>query len=273
MPSDLRFHSVQFINHNGSVVVFGESRGQPQGVPGDLPHKLWYKVLDLEQVADADDPNAWDDNTRWTGWMEVPYPEELRIAGMGILTVNLQVSDELQSRAGRWRALSDGTYIYVFRAIDLALARGKDWANQPEAGNGSPSATSNIRVYANRYALIRDASPLGGTNRGASGKEIMVPQLKPAFEARYRRSRMRETPQSDADGQGYLDMGGEPFLEPTMEFSMVTPVDGLFTVTLAPSAVPGRKRWQFFWKAADSQLAALSPVSYTHLTLPTTPYV
>ena len=39
---------------------------------------------------------------------------------------------------------------------------------------------------------------------------------------------------------------------------MVAPVDGLFTVTLAPSAVPGRQRWQFFWKEADKKLAALS---------------
>jgi hypothetical protein len=65
MLTDLRFHLVQTINHNGTVIVFGESKGESTQSK-DGPHKLWYKVLDLEQVADVDNPNAWDDNTRWT---------------------------------------------------------------------------------------------------------------------------------------------------------------------------------------------------------------
>jgi hypothetical protein len=277
MPANPQFNLVQSINHNGTVVVFGEAKGEStESKPS--PHKLLYKVLDLEQVADVDNPSAWDDNTRWTDWMEVPYPAELRCAGMSMLTLQQEITDDMQTESSRWQVLSDGSHIYLFRAIDVAEHQG--WTASPallrDLSEGEPSAeadadsgvstadsepqaeATDIRVYANRYTLQRDASPAGGKNRGASGKEITVPQLKPVYEARYRRSAMRETPQSDIDGQGYLDMGNELFIEPTIEFSMVTPVDGLFTVALAPSRIPGRKRWQFFWKEADKKLAALS---------------
>ena len=52
MLIDLCFHLVQSINHNGTVIVFGESKDNPEDPkdPKNPQRKLWYKVLDLEQV-------------------------------------------------------------------------------------------------------------------------------------------------------------------------------------------------------------------------------
>ncbi|MEM7031888.1 MAG: LamG-like jellyroll fold domain-containing protein, partial [Chloroflexota bacterium] len=269
MSSSLRFHRLQTVNHNGTVLVFGESTGE-SGLRKDQAHKLWYKVLDLAQVADAENPNAWDDNTRWTDWMSIPYPDEMRDVAMSLLTVRQTIDDSLHTQLRHWRVISDGSDLFLFRALDLATA--KQWeaspvlltappkggANKKPAKSGLTAETTTIRVYANRFTVQRDVSPTAGTNRAATGKAITVPQLKLRSESRYRRSTMRETPQSDIDGQGFLDMRNEIFREPTMEFSMVTPIDGLFTMTLAPSSTPGRKRWQFFWKESPEEIAALS---------------
>ncbi|PON19752.1 hypothetical protein C2W62_01060 [Candidatus Entotheonella serta] len=261
MPADLQFYHVQTLNHNGTVVVFGESKGASAN-NSDREHKLWYRVLDLEQISDENSPNVWDDNTRWTDWMEIPYPDELRNVAQSLLTVRQTVGDAVHDHLHHWRVISDDENIFLFRALDLAAALGRGASPSLSQNGAAPapleSEATQIRIYANRYALIRDASPAGGTNRAASGKEVTVPQLKLRSESRYRRSGMRETPTSDIDGQGYLDMGDQPFREPTMEFSMLAPLEGLFTVTLAPASIPQRRRWQFFVKAPDRHIAAYS---------------
>ena len=239
MPTDLRFEKLRMINHAGKVIIFGESKGESDD---DVDHtgKLWYRVLDLEQSADQDNPNAWDDNTRWTDWMEIPYPQELRDVAMSLLTIRQTVDDKVHDQLKAWRVLSDGDHLYLFRAIDLAASETTDFdvsdpalppepTPDPAGDNPLEADLSSIRVYANRFVVRRDISPASGTNRGASGQEITVPQLALKSESRYRRSQMRETPQSDLDGQGFLNMGSELFEEPTMEFSMVAPVGGLFT--------------------------------------------
>lgn len=218
---------VDSVSHDGLVVVFGEDR------PDDGPAKLWYKVLDLQQTADRDDPGSWEDSTRWTRWYEVPFPEELRAAGMSLLTVRRTVDHSYARDGGRWKVLSNNGHIYLFRALDLASSPGAD----------------TVRVYANRYSLPRELSPDGGTSKGTTGTAITVPQLRCAREARYRRSGQRETPQSNIDSQGTRDMTNAAFEAPTLEFCMLRPLAGQFTVTLTPSAVPGRERWQFFCKA------------------------
>ncbi len=260
MPSDLQFHRVRTLNHNDTVMVFGESKGTSSNRK-DRDHKLWYKVLDLEQIADQDSPNAWDDNTRWTDWMEVPYPDELRNVAQSLLTINQKVDDSVHDQLHHWRVISDESDLYLFRSIDLAAALKRTAEPALAADNtteGGESPTTQIRIYGNRYTLQRDASPTGGTNRSADGKELIVPQLKLRSESRYRRSGLRETPESDLDAQGYIDMGDQLFREPTMEFSMLSPVDGLFAVTTAPSIIPKRQRWQFFLKEQDRKLAAFS---------------
>jgi hypothetical protein len=237
---------VDSLSHDGTVVVFGEDWPDSE----DGPPKLWYKVLDLAQTADRDDPGVWEDATRWTRWYEVPFPPELRAAGMSLLTVKRQVDHSAARFPGCWKVLSSNGYIYLFRALDLAAEPGED----------------TVRVYANRYALPRELSPDGGDSKGTSGEAITVPQLRCAREARYRRSAQRETPQSNIDSQGTRDMTGMAFEEPTLEFSMLRPLEGYFTVTLTLSDVPGRDRWQFFCKAtvqpeADPDADPVAPPS------------
>lgn len=219
-----KFAHMDTVSHNGTVLTFAEEWSDEP-----TERRLWYRVLDLEQTADQDQEGAWEDATRWTRWYEIPWPEELRPVGLGLLTVRSTVDHSFATVAGRWKVVTDGAHIYVFRALSVAVT-GDDAA----------------RVYANRYTLTREPSPDSGTNREAKGQDVTVPQLRPAREARYRRSAMRETPLGDTDTQGTRDLGNAAFVEPTMEWSMLRPVDGAFTVTLTPSDVPARQRWQFF---------------------------
>lgn len=79
--------------------------------------------------------------------------------------------------------------------------------------------------------------------------------LKLKNEARYRRSRLKETPESPKDTVGERDMDERLFQEPTLMFSMLRPDDDLFTVVLTPSSIAGRGRWLFFvWKAGRIQV-------------------
>ena len=228
------FSRVDAVTQDGIVVAFGEERGSPS--------RLWYRVLDLQQTADDDQEGTWEDATRWTRWYEVPWPTELRAVGSGLLTIDKTVDHRHSAQAGRWKALSDGSHIYLFRALELS--------------------EGVARVYANRYSLRRLPSPDAGTTKGTGGREVTVPQLAPAREARYRRSGVREVPLTDTDGQGTRDISNQPFVEPTMEWSMLRPLEGGFTVALTPSDIPGRQRWQFICAAeqpsADDSTPAMS---------------
>jgi hypothetical protein len=250
MLQPVAFGHVDSITHQGSVVALGEEWNA--AVPGVAPvRRLWYRVLDLAQTSDDDQPGAWEDSTRWTRWYEVPWSPAIRSIGMSLLTIDLEVDHCYATIAGRWKAVSDGEHIYLFRSLDLG-----------DSGDGE-----SIRVYSNRYALIRSPSPDAGTNKAASGQDVTVPLLQPAREARYRRSAMRETPFGDSDSQGSRDLGNNAFIEPCMEWSMLRPSDGAFAVTLTPSSVPGRTRWQFFcrWQcpASPDPEAALEPALAT----------
>jgi hypothetical protein len=112
MLTDLRFEKLRTINHDSKVIVFGESNGTSNN-PKDRAGKLWYKVLDLEQIADQDNPNAWDDNTRWTDWMEIPYPKELRDVALSLLTIRQTVDDRVHDQLKTWRVLSNGNHLYL----------------------------------------------------------------------------------------------------------------------------------------------------------------
>ncbi len=237
------FTHVDMVTHDSIVVAFGEEWSQ------DGPRRLWYRVLDLQQTADEQAPGAWEDATRWTRWYEVPFPPELRPVGLSLLTVTRTIDHSHASVAGRWNVLTDGKHLYVFRALDLV---------------GDPDAPE-IRVYTNRYKLLRMPSPDAGQNKAASGQEVSVPQLLPVREARYRRSSMRETPASDTDAQGTRTLGNRAFDEPTMEWSMLRPIDGGFAVAITPSDIPDRDRWQFFgaWEQTDPDTSEITPAMAT----------
>ncbi|MEW2032873.1 LamG domain-containing protein [Streptomyces roseifaciens] len=72
-------------------------------------------------------------------------------------------------------------------------------------------------------------------------------ELKPVLEARYRRSRHKDRPDSAKDSLGTTDMEGRPFREPTQELSFVRNLSGgRFAALLVPTAVHGQQRWQVF---------------------------
>ena len=262
---------VDSLSHEGTVIVFGEDRPKDPNTQQEDPklRKLWYKILDLAQTDGRDQPGAWEDSTHWTRWYEVPFPAELRAAGMSLLNVKRRVDHQTALFPGCWKVISKDGFIYLYRALDLTSLSTSSAPNEAGevtseiAGEVTSEITSEVtsevtvRVYANRYTLPRELSPDGGDSKGTAGEAITVPQLRCAREARYRRSAQRETPASDTDSQGTRDMTREAFEEPTLEFSMLRPHEGHFTVTLTPSNVPGRERWQFFCKSIFQPKAEL----------------
>lgn len=222
----LRFEHVVTVRHQGALIAIAEATD-----PSSKAKGLYYNVLDLNhqetkkqksaaeskereaaEAGHAGDPETWNDSRYWSGFKKLDFPREVRLAGMSLLTFEAKVPGH--SPGKRWAVVSNGGELYLFRSI-----------------GGT--------IYGNRYSL--GSEPIGGG-------EGTKPVLKLKTEVRFRRSRLKDTPQSDKDSLAPFDMDDKPFIEPTISFHQhLNPVDDLFGVCVAPGHQVGRFRWQFIY--------------------------
>lgn len=180
---------------------------------------VYYNVLDLE-IASADD--ALD----WSGFRKLDFPKELRTVGMGMVTVPMSDQSTGGVAHGQFKVLSDQKYIYLFRR------------------------SNQNTLYCNRYAMTE--AP------GERDSDQAIRSLEPAWEVRFQRSGKRDIPASDRDVTSYKNPGGDYFVEPTLELSMVENLDdGGFSILLVPAQVDDRPRWQIFSHDAKAGCIAM----------------
>ncbi len=200
-----QFDQLISVNFQGTVLVFGRPT---QGERRDI----YFNVLGED--SDVDNPQL-----TWAGFTRLDFPEQVRQAGMSLITV---ASDGTAMRPSTdpFRVVTDQQYISVLQ--------------QSEHGT----------LYVNRFRLLK--SQTGGDQKQT------VYSLNPAWEVRFARSGKEDVPADNSDNQGFLDADGEPFLEPALELSMVDGVSGgKFEVLLLPVTGQETMAWQFVTPAAD----------------------
>lgn len=177
---------------------------------------LYYNVLDLKVT-------TLRDGQEWTGFNKLDFPSELRPAGLGIVTVGNVKGAVLPAADAPFKIVSDQRYVCVF---------------QQSADN---------TLLLNRFMLKRLANPRGGEP---------IPILEPVWEVRFQRSGKQDVPNGPRDSQSYLTPDGKPFIEPTIELSMIKMESGQFDAIILPGETSEKKTWQFF--AVDSQTGKLN---------------
>ncbi|MEV4502390.1 LamG-like jellyroll fold domain-containing protein [Streptomyces klenkii] len=253
--SDRSYVHTTTVRHQGTTVALAM----------DDQRRLVYTVLDLARHDEAKgelDAAYWSENP-----LPLPFPSEVTDVGFAAVGATAlpavkrggrveaapherleeDESDPFLSTTARltalapFHALSDGTYIVVLRqSVGAAhpdavhkLAGGAssgdpDRADYVKDGAGAKVALVSDTLLCDRFLLV------GG-------------ELKPVLEARYRRSRHKDRPDSAKDSLGTTDMEGRPFREPTQELSFVRNLSGgRFAALLVPTAVHGQQRWQIF---------------------------
>jgi hypothetical protein len=170
--------------------------------------EIYFNVLELEVGSTSDELD-------WTGFDRVKFPPGQSPAGMSIINVGENNSAMPQVADVPFRVVSDQKYITIFR----------------QSAGGT--------LLSNKFMLKK-----GGASAKAGDAEYV---LEPAWQVRFTHSGKKDIPENVKDNQNYFAPGGEPFLEPTIELSMVKNlVDGRFTVLLLPSQVTDGLCWQIF---------------------------
>ena len=170
-------------------------------------YKYFYNVLNTEITSS-------NDSLDWEGCFELSFPQEISLAGYNILRVKKQLAAQKF-----FQVLSDEKYVYIFRAAENA-------------------------VYVNRYLMVEVPNP------NIQGKTRI--ELQSAWEVRYQRSGKPDTPASDKDTQNFINVEGAPFVEPILEIPLYAEqgplniTEGSFTVSLIPTSISEKYRWQFF---------------------------
>ncbi|QJI28371.1 hypothetical protein HKK55_06475 [Pseudomonas sp. ADAK18] len=158
------------------------------------------------------DVDSTDDDLDWSGFTPVGFTEQVRQVGMSIITVDCEASTLMPSTAP-FRVVTDQKYISVIQQ--------------------SLSGT----LYVNRFRLLKTKS---GTDQKTTAYV-----LSPAWEVRYARSHKEDVPADKSDKQDFLDPDAQPFLEPSLELSMITGVtDGNFDALLLPISGSESFAWQ-----------------------------
>ena len=210
--SEQMLRQVATVSHQGVAIVFAREVGGTA---------LYYDVLDLAVTGAADDQ-------QWSGFTKLALPEQLRSAGLGLVTIEDPKGAILADADAPLTVVSDAKYVHVFQ-----------------------QSTRNT-VLLNRFILKRVAPPGGGAT---------MPVLEPVWEVRFKRSGKQDVPDGPRDTQGYVSPDGTPFIEPTIELEMVRGVDkGRFDVLLLPNEAGSAMRWQIF--AVNSTTGRLDLFSF-----------
>ncbi|VFQ46184.1 LamG-like jellyroll fold domain-containing protein [Desulfoluna butyratoxydans] len=169
--------------------------------------EIFFNVLDLQATSEND---AFD----WTGFKPVVFTKQLRPAGMSLITLDESESLSISPAEAPFRVVSDEKYISIFRQSTYGT------------------------LYVNRFTLVSSPS--------RRDPDVTEFSLQPAWEVRFEKSGKEDVPANEKDIQAYLDPEGKPFLEPTIELSMVTDMTaGEFDVSLLPVMNSDRFCWQF----------------------------
>ncbi|MCX4694786.1 LamG-like jellyroll fold domain-containing protein [Streptomyces sp. NBC_01408] len=253
--SDRSYVLTTTVRHQGTTVALAM----------DDQRRLFYAVLDLarhDETKGELDAAYWSDNP-----LPLPFPGEITDVGFAAVgatalptvkrggrieaaegeRLEADEVDPFLSTTARltalapFHALSDGTHIVVLRqSVD---------AGHPDAVHKLADGSSSGDAARTDYVLDRDGAktPLVADTLLCDRFLLVGGELKPVLEARYRRSRHKDRPDSAKDSLGTADMEGRPFREPTQELSFVRNLSGgRFTALLVPTAVHGRQRWQLF---------------------------
>ena len=164
------------------------------------------------------------DDAEWTGYNKLALPEQVRPLGLGILTVGNRDGSVVNCADVQLKALSDDKYVHLFQ----------------QSTRGT--------LLLNRLLYKRAAA--GG---------IDVPVLEPVWEVRFQRSQKQDVPDGPKDSQSYTTPDDQPFIEPTIELSMIRGLaDGRFAAQLLPDQSGTARRWQFFAVGAAGALNCFS---------------
>jgi len=168
---------------------------------------IYYNILEAGQDSEDNDLN-------WSGFVKLELTTLVRQIGMSILTLQKDAST-MKPTNDPFRAITDQKYISIIQ----------------------PSAKGTL--YINRFVLL--------VNRTGKDQGNVTQTLSPAWEVRFSRSQKEDTPADDSDFQDYLNPNDQPFLEPSLEFSMINTItDGAFDVLLLPVSGTDKFAWQFF---------------------------
>ncbi|MFE0042518.1 LamG-like jellyroll fold domain-containing protein [Streptomyces albireticuli] len=253
--SDRSYVHTTTVRHQGTTVALAM----------DDQRRLVYTVLDLSRHDEAKgelDAAYWSENP-----LPLRFPSETTDVGYAVAgatrmpvvkrggRVEAEPAERLDedevdpflSTTARltalapFHALSDGTHVVVLRQ---SVGTAHPDAVHKLTGGGS-SGDPGRTDYAEDRAGAK--VPLVADTLLFDRFLLVGGELKPVLEARYRRSRHRNRPDSAKDSLGTTDMEGRPFHEPTQELSFVRNLSGgRFAALLVPTAVHGQQRWQIF---------------------------
>ena len=169
---------------------------------------IYYNTLDLQV-------DSINDSLDWTGFRKVQFPDRVRPVGMSIVSVTSNDTTEIGMADAAFHLVSDEKYIVIFR----------------QSKNGT--------LYCNRFLLKKE-------DQGVSSVRAEF-MLDPAWDVRYERSGKEDVPLGPKDNQNFISPDGVPFLEGTLDLTMIKNlVDGRFTVLLLSNQSNGGFNWQFF---------------------------
>lgn len=229
------------VSHEGRQVLFARQKDVAMEV-------LYFRVLDPSSTANAAVSSGW--NGWYRSWMpqaqnRPPHnaaaaaegrPNEVRIAGMDLLTVPPLTSTITAPADAPFRVISEGNTLLVFR----------------------PSTHGTI--YMDRFVLVATVVEEGRETVERYSMEV-------AWEIRFKRSGLRDIPLNNSDGPGYCDAAGLPFPSPTVEFrNLGSMQSGLFDIAAVPTA--NSEVSQLYFLVAESSGFQLTRVQVSNEGVP-----
>ncbi|UII33170.1 carbohydrate-binding protein [Fulvivirga ulvae] len=193
------FSNVKTITHQGYTFAFASTRSDDTSKAYD---EVYWCVLDPAIGADvANDINSGDltIDDGWTELVALDCATQLRVPGMNLITRDIPGVDAdgnpntsaSLTQANPFVVLSDGDYIYLFRATSL----------NPDTPTSSGYNTADTPFP---FGLLVDRFVFRQQNM----------DLAHATETRYVRSENADIPASDKDSLGSQSLDGQSFPEP-----------------------------------------------------------